>query len=69
VSPPTNSDRYYGGFRITYKAGYGDAPGDVPQNIREAIKMWATELYENRAVGTLPSPDSRKLLASHRVIK
>ena len=33
---------------ITYDAGYGDDPGDVPEDLRTAIKILAAELYENR---------------------
>ncbi len=52
---PINSDRYYGGYRIDYKAGYGTAATDISQNILEAIKVWATDLYEGRAdVATTP---------------
>ena len=33
---------------ITYDAGYGDNPGDVPEELRTAIKIIAAEHYENR---------------------
>ncbi len=33
---------------ITYSAGYGDDPGDVPEELRTAIKIIASDLYENR---------------------
>ncbi len=33
---------------ITYDAGYGDDPGDVPEELRTAIKIIAAELHENR---------------------
>ncbi len=33
---------------ITYNAGHGDDPGDVPEELRTAIKILAAELYENR---------------------
>ena len=33
---------------ITYPAGYGDDPGDVPEELRTAIKIIAAELGENR---------------------
>ncbi len=33
---------------ITYDAGYGDDPGDVPEELRTAIKIIAAELFENR---------------------
>lgn len=33
---------------ITFTAGFGDNPGDVPEPIRTAIKMRVGHLYENR---------------------
>ena len=33
---------------ITYSAAYGDDPGDVPEELRTAIKILAAELYESR---------------------
>lgn len=33
---------------ITYKAGYGDGPGDVPQLIRSAMLLFIGHLYEHR---------------------
>ena len=62
---------------ITYSAGYGDDPGDVPEELRTAIKILAAELYESReetVVGSQISavPYSAKRLADpyriHRVI-
>lgn len=37
-----------GGVVIRYRAGYGDAPADVPQVIRQAILMLVAHLYEAR---------------------
>lgn len=45
---PENENRDYSGFKITYYAGYGTAADDVPQTIKDAIKMWVSEVYENR---------------------
>ena len=33
---------------ITFSAGYGDAPSDVPEPIRAAIRMHVAHLYESR---------------------
>lgn len=33
---------------ITFTAGFGDNPGDIPEPIRTAIKMRVGHLYENR---------------------
>lgn len=33
---------------IEFVAGYGDNPEDVPEPLREAIRLWAAHLYDNR---------------------
>jgi uncharacterized phiE125 gp8 family phage protein len=38
---------------ITFTAGFGDDPGDVPEPIRTAIKMRVGHLYEHRESVTL----------------
>tara|TARA_R100001086_G_scaffold244406_1_gene174168 strand:+ start:222 stop:734 length:513 start_codon:yes stop_codon:yes gene_type:complete len=35
-------------IRVTYVAGYGDNPSDVPRGIRHALLMFAAHLYESR---------------------
>lgn len=35
-------------IRVTYTAGYGDSPSDVPRGVRHALLMFAAHLYENR---------------------
>ncbi len=45
---PTNTERDKGGYKITYVAGYGTNPEQIPASIREAIKMFVTERYEKR---------------------
>lgn len=60
---------------ITYVAGYGDDPADVPASLRSAIKIIASDLYENREdeiIGQTVSsvPWGAKVLASaYRVIR
>lgn len=34
--------------RITFKVGYGDASGDVPEDLRSAVLLILGDLYENR---------------------
>lgn len=34
--------------QIDFVAGYGDASEDVPEPLREAIRLWAGHLYDNR---------------------
>jgi uncharacterized phiE125 gp8 family phage protein len=48
-SPPINDDRIYGGYRIDYKAGFGNSRDDISDNVKSAIMVWATDLYEGRA--------------------
>lgn len=69
VEAPINTDRDYGGYRIYYKCGYGSSRSDIPQTIREGIKLWATSIYENRVVENEPPPEARSLLDLYRVIK
>jgi uncharacterized phiE125 gp8 family phage protein len=68
-SVPINTDRFYGGYRITYTAGYGANATDVPQDIRDAIKIWATELYEGRATALAPPPQAKELLMGYKMEK
>lgn len=69
VSAPSVTDRDIGAYKITYLAGYGEYSTDVPQQIKEAMKLWVTEVYENRAITTTPPPQARPLLDLYRVIK
>jgi uncharacterized phiE125 gp8 family phage protein len=36
------------GIEIDFTAGYGDAPADVPQPIRQALLLLTAHWYENR---------------------
>jgi len=38
---------------VTFTAGYGDAPGDVPQPIRHAIKLLVTDWFEKRSASMI----------------
>lgn len=67
VTPPQNTNRYYGGYQIRYKAGYGATAANVPRPIIDSIKQWATALYENRAVGNEPPGEIKSLLNLYRV--
>lgn len=62
-----------GRLRISYDAGYGDDPADVPEPIRLAIRQLALHWYEQRelaseggTVGRLPLM-AEALLAPYRV--
>ena len=38
-----------GSVRVTFTAGFGDEPADVPASLRSAILLMVGDLYENRA--------------------
>lgn len=62
VSLPKNTERTYGGFKITYVAGYGSTPTQVPDQIRISIMYLATLLYEKRGmVENMPDELKTKL--------
>jgi hypothetical protein len=44
--------------RVTYTAGYGATPADVPEDWRQAILAAVAWLYENRATGASVPPGS-----------
>jgi len=68
VTWPSNTSRSYCGFKIIYKAGYGIGSTQVPQPIREGIKVWASEMYEGRTIDEdKPPPRVLPLLSSYRV--
>ena len=68
ATPPENSSRYYRGYQIRYKAGYGSSRADVPRVIREALKLWTMDIYENRVVSEVPPPEAINLLMPYRMI-
>ena len=70
VSPPYNSTRYTGGYKIVFKCGYGTATTDVPEGIRTGIMLWATELYENRLYKSdQPPPQAKGVLDTYKILK
>lgn len=66
---PENSDRDYAGFIIDYKAGYGSTAASVPESIKTGLKLWTTDIYENRVVRETPPPEAWAVLNPYRVIK
>ncbi len=52
---------------VTYTAGYGDNPGDVPKPIHSSILMHAAKMYDERCACDMPD-SSRRLLNQYRVI-
>lgn len=59
------------GIEIIFIAGYGDAAADVPSQIKQAILLEVTELYENRGScgGDVCCDIAKKLLDPFRIIK
>jgi uncharacterized phiE125 gp8 family phage protein len=47
-SPVPASGLAANGIEIDFVAGYGDAPSDVPQPIRQALLLLIAHWYENR---------------------
>jgi uncharacterized phiE125 gp8 family phage protein len=68
VTPPENDDRWHGGYQIIYTAGYGSTASYIPDAIKEAIKSWATMIYENRVQGDTPPAVAQALLNYYRVM-
>lgn len=66
---PINTERDSAGYRITYVAGYGAKSTDVPQAIREGLKMWVASAYENRIISVNPPPESKQILNLYKVVK
>ena len=62
-----------GAIRIRYRAGYGDAPTDVPPPLSHAVLLLVAHWYENRVPVVLNGAASRipgtvdALIASHRL--
>jgi uncharacterized phiE125 gp8 family phage protein len=40
------------GIEIDFDAGYGDGPEDVPNQMRQAVRLLAAHWFENREAGT-----------------
>ena len=68
VIAPQNTDRYYGGFLIEFKAGYGKLASNVPAAICNGIKFWAAIIYATRVIDPKnPPPEARTFLDLYRL--
>lgn len=67
-TPPTNTDRYHGGYEIEFVAGYGDSVDDVPEAIKLGITMWVADVYENRVPISEPPGIVKTILSPYIVI-
>lgn len=47
---PSTTLQALNGFQVTFVAGFGDDPSDVPQQIRQAVLLLIGHWYENREV-------------------
>jgi uncharacterized phiE125 gp8 family phage protein len=66
--------RVVGGIELDVETGYGDRPGDVPEPLRQAIRLLVAHWYENRgavavgqSVAVLPQSVAA-LIAPYRVL-
>lgn len=59
--------RQIGGIRVAFTAGYGTDPADVPAPIRQAVKMIAQHLYENRESQEIPNA-ADMILSRYKVL-
>ena len=71
---PPAPGRVVAGIELDIVAGYGDAAGDVPADLRQAIRLMVAHWYENRGlvaagqtVGLLPAAPAA-LIAPYRVL-
>jgi uncharacterized phiE125 gp8 family phage protein len=69
-TPPTNTTRYYKGYEVEYKAGYGATAASVPQPIKEAIKLMVALIYEGRIpdLSSVP-PLAAALLSQYSLVR
>jgi len=72
--PDVASLRVANAFIVTFTAGYGTAPKDVPSAIKQAIVLYTSHLYENRELyieqKQLPVPMTlQTLLQPYRVVR
>lgn len=63
---PTHRSQH-GAVTVTFVAGYGDGPSDVPGPIRRAICILAAHLYENRTGCAADIPAVDMLLLPYRM--
>lgn len=54
--------------QIAFTAGYGASPVNVPENIRQAIRLLTGEHYERREEGIVGSEINPVILAAHNLL-
>ncbi|MDR3285353.1 MAG: head-tail connector protein [Holosporales bacterium] len=57
-------------IRVRYIAGYGDLPSHIPHDIRQAILLLVSEMYENQSGEKIIRDDSilNALLSPYRIV-
>ena len=68
-TPPYQTERAVGGYQVVYVAGYGDDGSYVPSAIKTAITLWATKMYEERAISTTPPPEAVASLNLYKIYR
>lgn len=66
-SYPTEQLLESGAISVRFTAGYGNAPSDVPERIKQAILMLAGHWYETRDMGGLPG-NIKNMFIGERVV-
>jgi len=69
ASPPINTNRYYGGFKITHRSGYGDEVTDVPQALKQGLIEWVLDALENRQIDREPPNMALPILGRYKLRK
>lgn len=67
-SVPLNSNRYYGGYRIVFIAGYG-GQSDIPEALKTGLKLWVMDGYENRVISNDPPPQARGYINDYLMVR
>ena len=66
-SPPINTDRYYGGFKITHTNGYGYEAADVPAALKQGLIEWVLDALENRQIDREPPNMALPILGRYKL--
>jgi uncharacterized phiE125 gp8 family phage protein len=67
VAPPSPGAAI-AGIEIEYDAGYGDSAADVPEALRQAVRLALAAAYEDRA-GAVALPEAaRALIGAFRTL-
>lgn len=65
---PTASDKDYSGYQFIYKSGYGALAANVPDNIKIALMLWASIMYDTRTINSKPPENVLGMLNDMRCL-